>query len=359
MKESELGIEVEEVDKIPPSSQPKQAQKSEHQLKTPDSDLVDRIKQLSEKNARNKELSTQKRALNLELLEKLENSLAESNRKKELTSQRQEIRNFTDKPEVPTGATVVQPADDVVLEESKETEIKEPSDVSVEPPVAVVSTPVDALKEDVKTPEPSVVPALPKVKPVDQPKQKRTTQDKKKSAAFRIVINGLFYLAFAAILGSVLLSGIEHTSGEELLDIMGFSMLRTRAENREPELQTNTLIIIRNLDPNELEINQMATYKDEAIGAFMTHRIYQIERDEQGNHIGFVLDRNDLYWDGDVVPSEQMLGRVVFTNYPLGRFLSFFETSLTLKILVATGVLILLYTAKQMLIDRLLKTTSA
>ena len=133
---------------------------------------------------------------------------------------------------------------------------------------------------------------------------------------------------------------------------MGFSVLRVITPSMVPELPVNSLIIIRQTDPQNLEVGQIATYLRED-GVSVTHRIYRIERDDDGYPSGFVLrgDANQTL-NHQVVPNEAILGRVVFSSYGIGNILIFFENIL-ITTMGTIFLLILLYTGKRLAVKKL------
>ena len=170
--------------------------------------------------------------------------------------------------------------------------------------------------------------------------------------AFTLGINTLFYLFFTVALIIILLFGVQNILGDSS-HIMGFSALRIASGSMEPELPVNSLIVIRQDDPNNFKAGQVATYLRED-GLSITHRIYHLEKDEYGNNVGFILrgDAN-LRPNNQIVPSENMLGRVVFSSYVIGRILLFFETRFMLVIVITLTLLIVLYIGKRRVVKRL------
>jgi len=151
----------------------------------------------------------------------------------------------------------------------------------------------------------------------------------------------------------ILLSGVQNAAGEPR-HLMGFSVLRVVTPSMVPELPVGSLIIIRQTDPQDLEVGQIATYlREDGDSVTVTHRIYRIERDDNGNPDGFILrgDANQTL-SHQVVPNEAILGRVVFSSYGIGRILLFFENMLITTI-GTIFLLILLYVGKRIVVKKL------
>jgi len=169
--------------------------------------------------------------------------------------------------------------------------------------------------------------------------------------AFTMGINTLFYLFFTASILIILLSGVQNTSGDSYR-VMGFSALRVASASMEPRLPVNSLIVVRQKDPNDLKIGQIATYLRED-GALITHRIYNVEKDDHGNNIGFTLrgDANS-HLNNQIVSSENIVGQLVFDSYGIGRMLLFFETRFILMFVITIFLLTLLYIGKRRVVRR-------
>ena len=137
-------------------------------------------------------------------------------------------------------------------------------------------------------------------------------------------INILFYLFFAVSIIAILLLGIQ-TVSSELPEIMGFSAPRVVSRSGDEDFLVNSLVIIRQGNTNDLEIGQTVVYSH-GNRSLIVHRIYDIEVDNYGNNYAFILSDTDTYLNNQAVPSEDILGYVVFTSHILGSFLLFLET---------------------------------
>jgi len=254
-------------------------------------DLNEKIKELTERNARNRELASQKQERNTKLLEQLERSLAESSHARSFFTE-----NIVEEP--------VTPQADIVVEKPVEEQIAPPA---AEETVAPAPQPqVDLVTESpaVEIPvEEKVAPQADVIaeKPVELAVEKEVPAEKieapkeslKNNTGLRVAINLLFYVIVIVIVGSVIISAMEHISSEPF-EIFGYTLQRIGSENIVHDFPENTLIITSN-------------------------------------------------------------NNVVFNSYSWGRILAFFEQSLTFKILVATILLIGLSAAKEVLVDRLSK----
>jgi len=155
---------------------------------------------------------------------------------------------------------------------------------------------------------------------------------------FAIIINILFKLfstiIVVIIVPMILLDGVHNS------EIVGFSILRIVTASMEPELPLNSLIVVRHDDPNNLEVRQIATYMRED-GALSTLRIYQIEKDDDGNNVGFIFKSDaNHHLDNQIVSSENIVGRVVLISYTIEQILMFFHARILSMIVITIFLLI-------------------
>lgn len=362
MAESDLNADVEEIKSESSSTQPEEENakdslgSTDSVKSTLDAQLHERIKQLSEKNDRNKEIAGKKKELNSELLEKLERSLVSSNLTKDLIIKQQEIHaELIDKaddlmdetnilvgiePKTKSEEEATPLEDETKFEESKTDDLSSDDETEIKTPSEVAQT-----KPDEKT---SGISEILQVKKAEETPSSQPSKNK----PAKIALNILFYIIAIFMVLSVLISAIEHTSGDDLTEIMGFSTLRVTSNETSPDMRLNEWALIRRLDADELEINQLALYSDEERQSFGLRYIDQIETNAQGERV-FTLRGNSVA--DELITSDHILGEVVLTNYPLGRLIAFFEVSLTLKILTAAALLIVLHTIKQVLIEGISK----
>ena len=174
--------------------------------------------------------------------------------------------------------------------------------------------------------------------------------------AFVMGINSLFYLCFTGAFVMILLLGAQNVLGG-LHSVMGFSALRVVSASMEPEIPVNSLVVIRQDDPNNLKIGQIATYlRDD--GFLITHRILHIEEDDGGNKTGFILkgDANPRPSE-QIVSSENIMGRVVFISNAIGQMLLFLETRFMVIFVLTIFLLTVLYVGKRKSRQKMNETT--
>ncbi|MCL2559239.1 MAG: signal peptidase I [Turicibacter sp.] len=168
-------------------------------------------------------------------------------------------------------------------------------------------------------------------------------------------VNAIFYFFFAFFLVMILLLNAQNTIGEPNF-ILGFSAIRVASPSMQETIPEDSLVVLRRVNPNRLAVDHIVTYIQED-GLLITHRIDSVSTDADGDHIGFSLrgDEGDDVND-QIVPSEDIVGRVVFSNRTMGRFSLLFEQHFLLTSMVITSLIIVAYLWKRIAIKQLMVT---
>ena len=93
------------------------------------------------------------------------------------------------------------------------------------------------------------------------------------------------------------------------LRLMGFNMLTVDSGSMEPLYPVNSLIFVKEVDPAEININDVVTYVLNEDGVLVTHRVVGI--DPANRYFTTKGDAN-LTNDGSPVLWDNVVGRVVF-----------------------------------------------
>ncbi|MDD6614912.1 MAG: signal peptidase I [Lachnospiraceae bacterium] len=135
---------------------------------------------------------------------------------------------------------------------------------------------------------------------------------------FSTILNLLSMIMIAAAI-FVLLTVLLTRQGS-VPDIFGYSALRVMTGSMEPGIRTDSLIVVKQTEPSMIRENDIISYYStdpELKGAVNTHRVVSIE--QEGNQYQFTTkgDANAL---PDRYPAlgQNLVGKVIFTSYPLG-----------------------------------------
>ena len=128
-------------------------------------------------------------------------------------------------------------------------------------------------------------------------------------------------LSIAIILFSimVLLTVILTKSGQAP-KFMGYSLFRVMTGSMEPTLPTNTLIVVKSVDPSNLQTGDVISFysKDPALqGAINTHRIVALDQVD-GKYIFQTKGDANHMVDAYATIQEDVIGKVVFSSVALG-----------------------------------------
>lgn len=127
--------------------------------------------------------------------------------------------------------------------------------------------------------------------------------------------------------------------------IGGYEVLRVITGSMEPELEENSIIIIKNTDVSELKKGDIITFKSEdpqVKGLYVTHRIYDIQESPNGIYFvtkGDANETEDMY----VVHEKNIAGKYVKKlpmGLALGKFINRISTSRMYFLVVLLPVLV-------------------
>lgn len=132
------------------------------------------------------------------------------------------------------------------------------------------------------------------------------------------IVNAVSLIIIAAAV-LVLLSVVMTKSGQAP-NILGYSMFRVMTGSMEPSIPTGSLILVRQTDPREIEVNDVISFysQDPALGgAVNTHRVTEVSSDNGRLVFGTKGDANNV---PDIYPvyENMLVGKVVGTSYFLG-----------------------------------------
>lgn len=122
----------------------------------------------------------------------------------------------------------------------------------------------------------------------------------------------------------------------------------------EPALPVGSVVFVRPVDPEEVSVGDIITYRQQASPDFVTHRVVEVER--EGSAISFHTkgDANDDR-DAAAVPAEAVEGRA-WVNIPyLGYVAQYARQSWGLLLLVGVPGAIIIFGEVRNILDELRK----
>lgn len=133
------------------------------------------------------------------------------------------------------------------------------------------------------------------------------------------VLEVLFLVIMIGMCGIVFMAGngkVPYIFGHRILQVISNSMA--------PTIETETCVVIRQVEPEDIEVGDIITFVSEAPeirGYLNTHRVYAIETDEETGET-YYITKGDAYDQPDTLPVdyEQIAGEFV-GELPFGRML--------------------------------------
>lgn len=129
---------------------------------------------------------------------------------------------------------------------------------------------------------------------------------------------------------------------DKVFEIVGVRSYTILTGSMEPKIMPGDLAMVKYVDTDKLEVDDVITFKYD--GNTVTHRI--IEKEDKG----FVTkgDNNNVE-DGEIVPSDNVIGKVITVIPKLGYLVAFLSKPIVIVlVLVILGLLVL----KESLFDK-------
>ncbi|HPT77950.1 MAG TPA: signal peptidase I [Candidatus Atribacteria bacterium] len=176
------------------------------------------------------------------------------------------------------------------------------------------------------------------------PTGKRYDPNRKKRSALRTTRNmagGLLVAAFTVVTVVMLFFILMASKSDAAPVILGHRAYIVRSGSMSPSINVGSLILVRNVKPEAIAVNDIITYMREGGSSATTHRVVGIEND---GGLKFIT-KGDANIINDPVPVESsaLLGKVVLSVPYLGYVIGFAGTKLgTMLVLVIPGVIIMI-----------------
>ncbi|MCL2865550.1 MAG: signal peptidase I [Lachnospiraceae bacterium] len=168
----------------------------------------------------------------------------------------------------------------------------------------------------------------------------RKAQPQKRSGGF------LFYISLVVILVSVFFLTRGNDAGIPR-HLMGFSVMRILTTSMQSELPQHSLIITRQVDPAEIQIGDDLTFMVDENTTF-THRVILIyENYLESGQRGFQTQGvENARPDSSIVRPENIIGRVVWHSFLIGRTMYFIREHVLLIGIFAALLIAFITTVK-------------
>lgn len=158
---------------------------------------------------------------------------------------------------------------------------------------------------------------------------------------FNILFDVLFYI-FIACIAIFLFSSFRAKTNGTTPSVFGYSFYSVLTGSMEPTIKTGSIVVVKNANANEIEDEDIITFKAGNKGTLVTHRVKEIVNN--GN-VEFVTqgDANNTV-DGSIVTSENLVGKVVLAIPFMGTASVFIKNNIVpILILFFTIIIIVTY----------------
>lgn len=132
------------------------------------------------------------------------------------------------------------------------------------------------------------------------------------------------------------------------ITFLGFAGATVLSGSMEPEIPKGSLVIVKHVDAAELQIGDDIMFMTAPSTSF-THRIVDIEENWQNTGMRAFKTKGvaNARPDDELAVEENVVGKVIFTNYPLGVCVTFIQQNWPLLIFLVVLAIVLYYTVKR------------
>ena len=176
------------------------------------------------------------------------------------------------------------------------------------------------------------------------------SRDYNKDARNKFATSAIFYAALAIVV-FVLLSFFSDNNGVPR-SFMGFSMMHVLTTSMQSEIPKDSLVITREVDAASLDVGDDITFMKD-MSTTVTHRIVGIYEDyaktgARGFKTQGIANSNP---DKEIVPAQNLIGKVVFHNLLLGKAMLFIK-EYALYVVIFTAMLIGLFVSLRIVFSK-------
>lgn len=160
-------------------------------------------------------------------------------------------------------------------------------------------------------------------------------EEKKDAKWLKVLSNILFTIFMIVILSLIAITAQSKLTGSEPR-ILGHRLYVVDSGSMSPTINVDSMIIIKESKPSEIEIGDVITYYGYDNQSRVTHRVAAIE-----NKGEFFTTRGDANNTEDPMPLEgsKLIGKMVFKIPMIGKLFRFLNTQIGMGILITLSIL--------------------
>ena len=108
--------------------------------------------------------------------------------------------------------------------------------------------------------------------------------------------------------------------------ILGYKLLNVLSESMSPTMDKGSLLIVKELNAQDIKVNDVITFKNGSSQTLTTHRVKEILKDDK---VSFITqgDANNVV-DAQAVDENLLVGKVIFSVPYLGATLEFIRENI-------------------------------
>lgn len=161
------------------------------------------------------------------------------------------------------------------------------------------------------------------------------TKAKKASRILKGIENTLFTLFMIVMVGLILITAQSRFTGKEP-SLLGHKLYIVNSGSMSPTIWEHSMIIVKELEPQEVMVQDIITYYGATDSDRVTHRVMEVENKGES-----FITRGDANETDDPMPldGEKLIGKVVFTIPLIGLVFRFLSTIQGIGLLVVLAAI--------------------
>lgn len=159
--------------------------------------------------------------------------------------------------------------------------------------------------------------------------------DIKKSSRFKIINNIIFTIIMIVMVVLIFITAQSKLTGTEPT-ILNHRIYIVDSGSMSPAIETDSMIIVKELGAEEIEVGDIITYYGHNKYSRVTHRVVELSNGKDS-----IITKGDANNSNDPIPldSSKLIGKVVITLPWIGKVFRYLNTELGMAILITLMIL--------------------
>ncbi len=165
-------------------------------------------------------------------------------------------------------------------------------------------------------------------------KDMNTKQEKKENKVIKVISNILFIIFMLVMVFFIFITAQSRLTGMEP-SILGHRIYIVESGSMLPALKIDSMLIVKEVPPNEIQIGDIVSYYTKNTDAKVTHRVVDIQND--GNTFITRGDANNTD-DPNPLEKDRLIGKVIFSIPFIGMIFRLLSQPIAIALLVIMGI---------------------